>query len=168
MHTGAGRTGLGEIDRKKARVVHQLEDRDDPDGSVFRAVRERLSELTAERERKLAKLGAILDKIGQGSDADDAAVLDDLPIIGLDDLLGAPEPLLRTVLDALRLRLVYDGRTGVADCTVTVTDDTLTAIWGAAHALSGAGAAGDVPAGLETNGATAANGQSFPSFVRPR
>jgi len=33
-------------------------------------------------------------------------------------------------LDALRLRLVYDGRTGVADCTVTVTDDTLTAIWG--------------------------------------
>ena len=131
-----------------------MEDRDDPDGTLFRVVRERLSELTADRQAKLAKLGAILDKIGQGSEADDAAVLDDLPIIGLDGLLGAPEPLLRTVLDALRLRLVYDGRTGVADCTVTVTDDTLTAVWGAARALSGAGAAGDGPTGLETNGAT--------------
>lgn len=124
------RRAVEEIDRKKPRLVHQLEDRDDPDGSVFRAVRGRLSELTAERERKLAKLGALLDHLGRGADDDEPAVLDDLPIARLVDLIDAPEAVLRCIFDALRLRLVYDGRTGTADCTVTVTDDTLTAVWG--------------------------------------
>ena len=110
------RRAVEDIDRKKSRLVHQLEERDDPDGTVFRAVRERLAELTADRQKKLARLGALLDLIGQGSDADDAAVLDDLPIARLDDLIDAPEAVLRTVFDALRLRLVYDGRTGEADC----------------------------------------------------
>lgn len=75
---------------------------------------------------------------------------------------------LRTVLDVLRLRLVYDGRTGTADCTVTVTDDTLTAVWGAIGAMSDAVGASGLADGLETNGATGAQGRLFPSVVRPR
>lgn len=131
-------------------------------------MRERLSELTAERERKLAKLGGLLDQLGRGSDDDDPGVLDDLPIARLDDLSDAPEAVLRRIFDALRLRLVYDGRTGTADVTVTVTDDTLTAVWGAIGALSDAAGAGGPADGLETNGATGAQGRLFPSVVRPR
>jgi hypothetical protein len=122
-------------------------------------VRERLSELTAERQHKLAKLGAVLDRVGQGADADDDAdVLDDLPIATVADLSGAPEPIMRTLFSALRLRVVFHGRTGDADCTVTVTDDTLTAVWGAVTALSGGGAPDHPTTGLETNGPTATQG----------
>jgi len=163
------RRAVEDIDRKKARLVKQLEDRDDPDGTIFRAVRERLSELTAERQHKLAKLGAVLDLMGHGADADnDADVLDELPIATVADLSGAPEPIMRTLFSALRLRVVFDGRTGDADCTVTVTDDTLTAVWGAVTALCG-GAATDHPTtGLEMNGPTATQGLSLPMPWRPR
>jgi hypothetical protein len=160
------RRAVEEVDGKKARLVKQLEDQDDPDGTIFRAVRERLSELTAERQAKLAKLGALLDRMGQGDDADDPAVLDDLPIARLADLIDAPESTLRTIFDALRLRVVFDGRTGDADCTVTVTDDTLTAVWGAVTALSGGVGGDQPPTGLETNGPTGTQGQPFPSIVR--
>ena len=106
--------------------------------------------------------------VGRGSDDDEPAVLDDLPIARLDDLIDAPEAVLRCIFDALRLRLVYDGRTGAADCTVTGTDDTLTAVWGAIGALSDAAGTGGPADGLETNGATGAQGRLFPSVVRPR
>ena len=44
----------------------------------------------------MARLGALLDRMGQGADAgDDAAVLDDLPIARLGDLIDAPEAVLR-------------------------------------------------------------------------
>lgn len=107
--------------------------------------------------------------MGQGSDAgDDAAVLDDLPIATVADLSGAPEPVMRTLFSALRLRVVFDGRTGDADCTVTVTDDTLTAVWGAVTALCGDAATDHPTTGLETNGPTATQGLSLPMPWRPR
>jgi hypothetical protein len=163
------RRAVQDVERKKARLVKQLEEQDDQDGSVFRAVRERLSELTAERQQKLSKLGALLDRIGQGSDGhDDAAVLDDLPTARLSDLIDASEAVLRMLFDALRLRVVYDGRTGEADCTVTVTDDTLAGVWGAIAAMSAGDAADPPSGGLAKNGPTGAQGHPFPSAVRPR
>jgi hypothetical protein len=41
-----------DLDRRKARLVKQLEEQDDPDGTLFHAVRDHLSEIAAERDCK--------------------------------------------------------------------------------------------------------------------
>src|SRR5712692_10063828 len=68
-----------EIDRRQARLVQTLETRDDPDGSVFARVRERLAELEHERRAKLDELGG-LEQSRPADQCQEPRLLDDLPV----------------------------------------------------------------------------------------
>jgi hypothetical protein len=111
-------------------------------------------------------------------------LLDRIVTAEVEALRGAPEDALRRVFDAFWLRVVYDGRTGMANCRVTITDDSLATIDTATPCgpdggcrASGARIGCGRPAG--SDGTTAdrgdhgqrradARGGCFPSELRPR
>ena len=131
---------VADLDRRRARLVKQLEEQDDPDGTLFHAVRERLSEIAAERDRKLARLTEVSTPLA--SDADAVDLLEALPAADADGLRGASDDLLRRLFDAFRLTVTYDGRTGRALCRAVVSDDTLPTIQAALDAIARTGRPG--------------------------
>ena len=107
------------------------------DGTLFQAVRGRLSEIAAERDRKLAKLA----EVGEPLADDDNAVelLDALGEADAERLRSVSDDLLRHLFDAFRLTVTYDGRTGRALCRAVVSDDTLPAIQAVLDAIANPG-----------------------------
>ena len=136
---------VDDLDRRKARLVKQLEEQDDPDGTLFHAVRDRLSEIATERDRKVGRLAVASEPLVRHEDALD--LLDALGEPDPDALRSAPESMMRQVFDAFRLRVTYDGRTGDALCRAVVSDDTLPAIQ-------------DALAGIQRGGGTALAGDA--------
>ncbi|MGH2705780.1 MAG: recombinase family protein [Actinomycetota bacterium] len=112
-----------EIKLREARQVQALERDDDPEGIVFRRVRDRLAELERERSDKLERLGELEAQEAPG-DRGNPELLDELPILD-GELAEAPEPLLRRLFEALRLKVAYNKTTKVARCQVTVAADAL-------------------------------------------
>ena len=172
------RRSIADLDRKRGRLVQRLEDIDDPDGSLLRAVRDRHRELTVERDEKIATLATITDSLSpSAAGAED--LLDRLVHADSEDLRDAPEATLRALFDAFRLRVSYDARTGEAVCRVVLSDDTVPGVHGALQAaLTPASAAAVVPS-TDHGDRTAAGGEScrlpqggrdprFPSAWRPR
>ena len=171
-----------DLDRRRARLVRQLEDLDDPDGSFLRDVQERHRGLTAERDEKLNRLAPLADATPVVLPSVD--LLERIIAADVETLRGAPEALLRAVFDAFRLRVVYDGRSGEARCRVTVTDDSVATIDTATRAALAAASAERVVGTLTAaqNGsdgpmsvqgvhqprALASRGACFPSGQRPR
>ena len=141
---------LSETRKRKARLVRQLEERDDPDGTLFADIRERirqLDELDEERRARLAVLTA-----GDEAVNDPAAIdlVDELIVADIDVLRAAPEPVLRRLFDAFQLRMTYDWRTGHAVCRVVVRDDTIPAANGALQAAQAPHGATSAPDGLDS------------------
>src|SRR5205807_2044864 len=127
------RRGIAALDAKRARLVQRLEDIDDPDGSLLRAVRDRHRELTIERDEKLTALAAITDSLSStGAGAE--GLIEQLIQADAEALRDAPEAALRALFDAFRLRVTYDARTGEAVCRVVLSDDTLAGVQGALQA----------------------------------
>ena len=172
------RRSIADLDRKRGRLVQRLEDMDDFDGSLLRAVRDRHRELTVERDEKVATLAAISDSLSpSAAGAED--LLDRLIHADADDLRDAPEAILRAMFDAFRLRVSYDNRTGEATCRVVLSDDTLPGVHGALHAaLTPAVAPESVPSTDDSDTAAAGGVTArlphagrdprFPSAWRPR
>lgn len=145
------RRSIADVDRKRGRLVQQLEDIDDPDGSLLRAVRDRHRELTIERDAKAATLATITDSLSPtGAGAED--LLNQLVHADTATLRDAPEAILRALFDAFRLRVTYDHRNREATCRVVLSDTTLPGIHGALHAAL-------TPASRDLR---------FPSAQRPR
>ncbi|MGH2704063.1 MAG: hypothetical protein ACRDJ4_02905 [Actinomycetota bacterium] len=117
------RRQIEEIELREARQVQALERDDDPEGIVFRRVRDRLAELERERSETLERLRE-LEARGTPGDRRNPARLDELPILD-GELAEAPEPLLRRLFEALRLKVAYNRTTNVARCEVTVAADAL-------------------------------------------
>src|SRR5207247_2040167 len=61
------RRSIADLDRKRSRLVQRLEDIDDPDGSLLRAVRDRHRELTVKRDEKHATLATITESLPPSS-----------------------------------------------------------------------------------------------------
>ncbi len=164
-------------------MVQQLEEHDDPDdGVLFRAVRDRLKKLAATREHKVARLKESLDAVDAAGTGGAQELLDRLVTVGVDELRGAPEAILRSLFDAFRLRVTYDAQTGTAVCRVVVSDDTLPGIHGAIAAVQSShdAAVATRPVDGTAQAATVAHGRlmgrrgagradgRFPSVWRPR
>jgi hypothetical protein len=157
---------IDDLDRRRARLVKQLDEQDDPDGTLFKAVRDRLSEISAERDRKLARLAAATEPLVEHEDASD--LLDALGNPDVEELRAAPEELLRQLFDAFRLTVTYDGRTRRARCRVVVSDDTLPGaqaaltavhdVQGPAGGVDGSAAASDAHAPRASAACSYANG----------
>lgn len=117
--------------------MKQLEEQDDPDGTLFQAVRGRLSEIAAERERKLAKLAEVSEPLADDDNA--VELLDALGGADAETLRSVSDDVLRRLFDAFRLTVTYDGRTGRALCRAVVSDDTLPAIQAVLDAIANPG-----------------------------
>ena len=172
------RRSIADLDRKRGRLVQRLEDIDDLDGSLLRAVRDRHRELTVERDDKHATLATITESLSPSSAGADE-LLDQLVHADAETLRDAPEAILRALFDAFRLRVNYDNRTGEATCRVVLSDDTMPGVHGALQAAltpAVSPARGPGTDDGDKTAASAATGQlphtgrdpRFPSAWRPR
>ncbi|MHB8296094.1 MAG: recombinase zinc beta ribbon domain-containing protein [Acidimicrobiales bacterium] len=117
------RRALADIEVRQERLVRTLEAHDDPDGSVFSRVRDRLGELEAARRAKHDELAA-LRADQPGAAANDVDLLDELPFLNIS-LLDAPEEHLRLLFEGFRLQVRYDTHNHHANVEVTIVDDSL-------------------------------------------
>jgi site-specific DNA recombinase len=138
---------LGDIEARQNRLVRSLESNDDPDGLVFGRVRDRLGELEAQRQAKLAELAALESDRGR-STSDDVNLLDELPVLDID-LLDAPDEHLRALFEGFRLEVRYDRRDNHAVVRVTLADDSIDTLGSNVVPLftDGAGGTGPRPPG---------------------
>jgi site-specific DNA recombinase len=113
---------LDEITRRQDRLIRTLETQDDPTGTIFARVQDRLRELETERRAKLAALAEI--EAAQDSENVPTELLDRLPILDID-LLDAPDEQLRHLFEAFRLVIHYHRARHEAVIRVTLTDDTI-------------------------------------------
>ncbi len=115
-----------KLDAQQDAQVCALEDvPDGPAGKAMRArVNERFTQLHAERTAAEDKLAAIASAKPKAADP---AILDEVPYAG--DILPALPPALKAFLfAAFDLAILWNKETGQATVTVTITDDTLTAL----------------------------------------
>ena len=113
---------LDEITGRQDRLVRTLESQDDPAGTVFARVRDRLGELEAERQAKLAALAAL--EATEEAQSVPVELLDALPIVDAD-LLDAPQHILRTLFEGFRLEVRYHKPDHHALVRATIAEDTI-------------------------------------------
>ena len=120
------RRAIEKLHLSQARLVRKLESDDDPEGIIFRRVRERLSELEQDRIHKLDELQALeVEQFETGPEALD--LLDELPVEeGL--FASAPDDVLRQLFQTFRLEVRFDKPSHLANCRVTIDDDSVAAI----------------------------------------
>jgi site-specific DNA recombinase len=121
---GRLRKRLDDLDLREGRLIRSLELDDDPDGVVFRRVRERLGELDRERRAAFDELTA-LESEEPAANSASVDLLDRLPL-GTMDLTSAPEEVLRRLFEAFRLEIRYDPQFHQARCEVWIGEDSLT------------------------------------------
>lgn len=97
---------LRQLEARQARLIHSLERDDDPEGVIFRRVRDRLTELEHERTSKMKQLQK-LEAERFVRTPGNPALLDALPV-GDVNLLDGSDELVRQLLEALRLEIRYD------------------------------------------------------------
>jgi site-specific DNA recombinase len=117
----ATQRALTDIVSRQERLVRSLETQDDPDGTVFGRIRERLGELEALRLEQLHELSTLEKETGPRQDQN---LLDQLPVLDVD-LIDAPDEYLRPLFEAFRLEIRYDKTRHHATVRVAISDDTL-------------------------------------------
>ena len=145
--TASLRRAIADCEAKKARLIRQLESHDDADGSLFDLVCARIRELDAQRDQKRARLALLAPEAMDGDGEAALALVDRVVTADADRLRAAPEPVLRTVFDAFRLRVTYDATTGMALCRVVLRPDTLPAANAALQAAVGRYSGRNLPGG---------------------
>jgi len=116
------RRSLDEITRRQDRLVRTLESEDDPTGTVFARVRDRLGALEAERQAKLDAL-AVLEAT-EATQTVPVELLDALPVVEVD-LLDAPHHILRALFEGFRLEVRYHKADHHALVRATIAEDTI-------------------------------------------
>ncbi len=116
------RRAVGDLEARQARLIHTLETHDDPDGTVFVRVQQRLHELHTEQQAKLAELDAAED--AQPTVATPAVELLDLLPIAPIQLAEVAEAPLRRLFEAFRLQIGYHKPSNLAVCRVILQEDS--------------------------------------------
>jgi site-specific DNA recombinase len=106
---GALRGSLEEVVTRQERQILALEREDDPNGLIYRRIRERIVDLEAKRERIQQELKELTQPLPD--DVGDPDLLEWIPLIN-ERLSEVPEPLLRRLLEAVRLSLRVNKLTG--------------------------------------------------------
>jgi site-specific DNA recombinase len=118
------RRAISDTDAKSSRLIRTLETADDLDPDFIGGIKQRRAELRAQKqalERRIAKAQE------QAQDTRNPALLDHLPVTAID-LDGMPDDQSRRLFEALRLEIRYDPATRMADCSVTLSGDTIDAV----------------------------------------
>ena len=126
---------LADVRQRGERLMLTLETQDDPDGSLFERVRGRVGELARQEQQLREELRALDAEIATIPIVE-PALLDDLPTTPIE--LGlVPEPVLRPLLDSLRLEIRYDRRTHKATCKVSLDEAAVSATNALVSVLNG-------------------------------
>ena len=113
---------IDEITRRQDRLVRTLESQDDPAGTVFARVRDRLGELEAERQAKLDALAAL--EATEQAQSVPVELLDELPAVDVD-LLDALHHILRALFEGFRLEVRYHKADHHALVRATIAEDII-------------------------------------------
>ncbi|WP_149261925.1 hypothetical protein [Actinomadura sp. K4S16] len=137
-HVAALVTEIADLGRRRARVLDPLEQLDDPSEAFVQNINERAAQIAADLEAAQAKLREVRSAAPPRPYPE---LLDLLPA-GAIDPGRVPGPVLRRLLDVLRLRMRYDRKTGRMDCEVTITSEIVGTQHDAAAAAIGAAETG--------------------------
>jgi site-specific DNA recombinase len=134
---------VADLQGRQARLVRTLEERDDPDGTLFEQIARRLGELDRGQQAKLAELRVV---VAERPDADAQAVdlLELLPLLASDRLAAAPEPLLRTLFERFQLQVRYHKPQNRATVRVALSDDSLDGLLASVGDIEGEAAGQDL------------------------
>lgn len=105
----AAQRAIADIQQRLDRLTTILEERDDPDGSVFARIQTRLTELESQHRERVATLAHLQATPPPGVPGP-VDLLDRLPELDLD-LAALPEDRFRRLLDAFGIQISYDRRT---------------------------------------------------------
>ncbi|MGI5165691.1 recombinase family protein [Spirillospora sp. CA-253888] len=108
---------ITDIQRRRRNLVRSLEEADGHDQALMNDIRERSLELG----RQQTEQNALLAGLEQHEPIQTSLQLLDMLLMGTVDLGNVPEPALRRLLEAFRLKIRYDWRTGIAECQITLT-----------------------------------------------
>jgi site-specific DNA recombinase len=150
------RRSVADLQGRQARLVRTLEERDDPDGTLFAQIARRLGELDREQQAKLAELRAV---IAQRPDADAQSVelLELLPLLTSERLAAAPEPLVRALFERFQLQVRYHKPQNRATVRVALSDDSLDGLLASVEDIKG-GAPQQDPAVVSAGAVSLAGG----------
>jgi hypothetical protein len=115
---------ISDTDAKSSRLIRTLETADDLNTDFIGGIKQRRAELRAQKqalERQITKAQE------QAQDTRNPALLDHLPVAAID-LDGMSDDQSRRLFEALRLEIRYDPATRMADCSVTLSGDTIDAV----------------------------------------
>ena len=118
------RRAIADTEAKSSRLIRTLETADDLDTDFISGIKQRRAELRAQREDLERQIARAQE---QTQDTRNPALLDHLPVTAVD-LDGMPDDQSRRLFEALRLEIRYDPATRMADCSVTLSGDTIDAV----------------------------------------
>jgi hypothetical protein len=111
------------IEARQERQIRSLELDDDPDGIMFRRIRDRLRELEDERLQKIREMAELKAPV-PGSAPQAVELLSELPMVDFEPQL-VPETSLRRLFEAFRLEVRYDKLENHATCRATLSDESV-------------------------------------------
>jgi hypothetical protein len=112
---------IGQFESRQARLIRSLELDDDPQGAMFRQIRDRMQQLENERREKLEELEA-LRREQPDAVPGSPGLLDELPVTE-EQLVPAPEIVLRDLFEAFRLEVRYNKVSSWATCRVAINEE---------------------------------------------
>ncbi len=104
--------------------MRNLELDDDPDGLMFRRIRDRLEELEQDRLAKVEELRRLEQEEDTGPEPQAVELLEALPVLP-EGLSSAPEERLRRMFECFRLSVSYEKQTNLAHVRVSISEDTV-------------------------------------------
>ncbi len=151
---------LGELTKKQNSILQQAAD-GDPDDPFTKALRGRYNELEKERAGVASALAELGRPDGAQPDmptAADMGLIDALSYLALN-LAKAPEQLLRTLFEVTQLTIRIDAEADRATLEITLPEDQLPVITGAAERITEEMSSQDAPAGRACEVAVRAPGE---------
>ncbi len=109
---------IEQLATRQDRLLTTLETHDDPDGTLFARIRDRLASLERERAAKITELQELAATV---EPVQDPGLIDQLPELRVD-LDQLPVELKRELFDALQLRIDYDQGARTARGQITLTE----------------------------------------------
>ncbi len=119
----AARRTIAEAEGRLTRLTTILEERDDPDGTLFAHMQQRLPELAEQIALRQAELTRLQDT-RPNSRPEPIGLLDDLPQLEID-LTDLPIEPLRRFLDAFAVEIHYEYRTHSATYRARVSSSAI-------------------------------------------
>jgi site-specific DNA recombinase len=131
----AVRYALADIEGRQNRLFKILEERDDPDGRLYKQAQERQAELDADHAHKMAELEHLEQTMPSGG-AGALDLLTGLPELEID-LAALPVHRLRPLLDAFAIQLHYNLPDNSIRLEATISAEAVPHLAGQAHHAGG-------------------------------